>query len=320
MPKQNIGGLGRGLGSLIPSKADQKKQSKKLQTQEVETSEQVGSHGIDEQISQSPARLASESVAGGQIVDLPIDSISSNQHQPRKFFDEKKLQELADSIKEHGILQPLVVVKTDKGYELIAGERRLRASKIAGLDKVPSIIREAGELEKLELAMIENIQRADLNPIEEAQAYQKMNDDFGLTHDQVAKRLGKSRPVISNSIRLLGLPTEVQIALSEGKITEGHAKVLLEIKDNDKRLVLFKRVLGEKLSITDTAEEVKKVEVNRHTRKVTKDPNIEAYEEQIRSALGTKVSIKKRGKNAGVIIIEYYGEDEFNNLLSRLSE
>jgi len=319
MPKQNIGGLGRGLGSLIPSKADQKKQSKKLQTQEVETSEQVGSHGIDEQISQSPARLASESVAGGQIVDLPIDSISSNQHQPRKFFDEKKLQELADSIKEHGILQPLVVVKTDKGYELIAGERRLRASKIAGLDKVPSIIREAGELEKLELAMIENIQRADLNPIEEAQAYQKMNDDFGLTHDQVAKRLGKSRPVISNSIRLLGLPTEVQIALSEGKITEGHAKVLLEIKDNDKRLVLFKRVLGEKLSITDTAEEVKKVEVNRHTRKVTKDPNIEAYEEQIRSALGTKVSIKKRGKNAGVIIIEYYG-DEFNNLLSRLSE
>ena len=307
MPKQNIGGLGRGLGSLIPSKADQKTQIKKSQTQEVETSEQVGARGIDEQVSQL------------QIIDLPIDSISSNQHQPRKFFDEKKLQELSASIKEHGILQPLVVIKTDKGYELIAGERRLRASKIAGLDKVPSIIRKVGELEKLELAMIENIQRADLNPIEEAQAYQKMNDDFGLTHDQIAKRLGKSRPVISNSMRLLGLPTEVQIALSEGKITQGHAKVLLEIKDNDKRLELFKRVLGEKLSITDTAQEVKRVEVNRHTRKVTKDVNVEAYEEQIRTALGTKVSIKKRGKNAGVIVIEYYGEEEFNNLLNRLS-
>jgi ParB family transcriptional regulator, chromosome partitioning protein len=308
MAKQNIGGLGRGLGSLIPNKADQKKQNKKEEIQEVESSQEVGAHGIDERVSQS------------QIMDLPIDSISSNEHQPRKFFEEKKLQELSDSIKEHGILQPLVVVKKDEGYELIAGERRLRASKLATLERVPCIIRDVGELERLELAMIENIQRADLNPIEEAQAYQKMNDDFGLTHDQISKRLGKSRPVISNSMRLLGLPDEVQRALSEGKITEGHAKVLLEIKDNDKRLALFKRVLGEKLSITDTAQEVKRVEVNRHTRKVTKDPNIEAYEEKIRSALGTKVSIKKRGKNAGVIVIEYYGEEEFNNLLGRLSE
>ena len=307
MAKQNIGGLGRGLGSLIPNKSDQLKQKNKNKQPDASSGD-VGTHGIEIRVSNS------------QIIDLPIDSITSNSHQPRKFFDEKSLQELANSIKEHGILQPLVVVKEkDEKYELIAGERRLRASKIAKLDKVPVIIREVGELEKLELAMIENIQRADLNPIETAQAYQKMNDDFGLTHNQIAKRLGKSRPVISNSIRLLRLPDEIQKALAEGKITEGHAKVLLEIKNNDKRLALFKRVLGEKLSITDTAQEVKKVEVNRHTRKVTKDPNIETYEEQLRASLGTKVLIKKRGKHAGVIVIEYYGEEEFNGLISKFT-
>lgn len=288
-------GLGRGLGSLIPSKSN------------FFSSSAFERRDID------------EAESGTTIVEVPVDSIVSNKYQPRSYFAEKPLQELALSIKEHGILQPLVVVKSGSGYELIAGERRLRASKIAGLKKVPVIIREASELQKLELALIENIQRSDLNPIESAMAYQKLNDEFGLTHDKIAKKMGKSRPVISNTIRLLGLPAEIQQALAEGHITEGHAKVLLEIKDNAKRTALFEQVLRQRLTISDTAKEVKRVEVNRHTRKITRDPNIEAHEERLREALGTKVSIRRRGKNGGEIVIEYYGEEEFSDLIDKLT-
>jgi len=157
-----------------------------------------------------------------------------------------------------------------------------------------------------------------LNPIEEAESYQKLNDEFGLTHEQVAKRVGRSRPAITNAIRMLSLPGEIQKAIAEAQITEGHAKVLMEIKDEEKRLALFRRVLSEKLTITDTAQEVKKVSVARHARRVTKDPNTEAYEQKLRDSLGTKVSIKKRGKHAGIIVIEYYGEDEFAKLIELL--
>lgn len=296
MPKQTFG-LGRGLGSLIPGKNNF-----------------FSSTAFER-------RSLEEPVTGAVIVDVPINSIVSNKYQPRQYFAAKPLQELAASIKEHGILQPLVVVKNaaGAGFELIAGERRLRAAQAAGLAQVPVIIREASELERLELALIENIQRADLNPIESAEAYQKLNDEFGLTHDDIARRMGKSRPVISNTIRLLGLPPAMQQALAEGAITEGHAKVLLEIKDEAKRAALFQRVLQQKLTISDTAQEVKRVAVNRHTRKITKDPNLAAYEERLREALGTKVSIRRRGKNGGEIVIEYYGEEEFGELMRKLS-
>jgi len=306
MSKQNIGGLGRGLGSLIPSKKEN--EESKQPSKDYFSAPTFASRSIEDS-----AKL--------QITEIPVEIIFSNKYQPRKYFAQKDLEELAASIKEHGILQPLVVVEKDegRGYELVAGERRLRASKIAGLKVVPAIVRDYGELERLELALIENIQRSDLNPIEEASAYQKLNDNFGLTHDQIAKRMGKSRPVISNAIRLLGLPDEIQKALAEGKITEGHAKILMELKDDEKRLALFKRVLSEKLTITDTTHEVKKVEVKRHARKVTRDPNVAAYEDRLRSSLGTRVSIKRKGKHAGVIVIEYYGEEEFNGLIDKLS-
>jgi len=297
MSQKQTHGLGRGLGSLIPNKSNFFSASS-FERRDID---------ID------------EAAANSRIVDVPVESIISNKYQPRQYFSEKPLQELAASIKEHGILQPLVVVKAGAGYELIAGERRLRASKIAGLKTVPVIIRQASELQKLELALIENIQRSDLNPIESAEAYQKLNDEFGLTHEEIAKKMGKSRPMISNAIRLLGLPAEMQQALAEGRITEGHAKVLLEIHDNDKRLALFKRVLADKLTISDTSQEVKKVEVNRHTRKITRDPNLEAHEERLREALGTKVSIRRRGKNGGEIVIEYYGEEEFADLIEKLT-
>lgn len=296
MPKQTFG-LGRGLGSLIPGKNN------------------------FFSASAFESRPVDDTVARSAIITVPIGEIVSNKYQPRQYFAAKPLQELAASIKEHGILQPLVVVKNSAGagYELIAGERRLRAAKLAGLAQVPVIIRPASELERLELALIENIQRADLNPIEEATSYQMLNDEFGLTHDDIARRLGKSRPVISNTIRLLGLPGEMQQALAEGAITEGHAKVLLEIKDPAKRAAVFNQVLQQKLTISDTAQEVKRVAVNRHTRKITKDPNVAAYEERLREALGTKVTIRRRGKNGGEIVIEYYGEEEFGELMRRLT-
>ncbi|MDP1709774.1 MAG: ParB/RepB/Spo0J family partition protein, partial [Candidatus Komeilibacteria bacterium] len=294
-------GLGRGLSSLIPRKDNKEK---------------------DNYFSASTfsARPLAPGAAVDSIHEVAVNEIVSNKYQPRTHFAEKPLQELAASIKEHGILQPLVVVSAGSGgYELIAGERRLRAAKIAGLARVPVIIREASELQKLELALIENIQRADLNPIESALAYQKLNDEFGLTHEEISKKMGKSRPAVSNTIRLLSLPDEIQQALSEGAITEGHAKVLMEIKDEAKRLVLFKQVLQQKLTISDTSQEVKKVVVARHARKLSRDPNFMAFEEDLREKLGTKVSIRRRGKNGGEIVIEYYGEEEFKDLMEKLT-
>ena len=306
MAKQNYG-LGRGLGSLIPSKQEAEAKLKKAT------------------IAKSSPKSSDRSsvdlkVANSQILELSVEKIISNRHQPSKHFVQEEIQELADSIKEHGIIQPLVVVGAEDGkYELIAGERRTRAAKIAGLKKVPVIVREANELERLELALIENIQRSDLNPIEEAEAYQKLNDEFGLTHEDIAKRVGKSRPLISNAVRLLGLPAEIQKAISERKITSGHARAILEVLDDDKRMVLFRKVIDEKLTIGDTTQEAKKVEVNRHTRNiVNKDPNIVAYEKQLMDILGTKVIIGKRGKNLGVITIEYYGDDELSGLVAKL--
>ncbi|MDP3995178.1 MAG: ParB/RepB/Spo0J family partition protein [bacterium] len=300
MAKQNHG-LGRGLGSLIPNKS-----ARSASTPAPGAS--FGAHsGID------------ESVARSEIRHLPVESIVSNRHQPRKHFSQEELEHLSQSIKAHGIIQPLVVVRDADGkYELIAGERRLRASKMAGIATVPAIVRELDELERLELALIENIQREDLNPIEEAGSYQKLNDEFGLTHQQIADRVGKTRPLISNAIRLLGLPAEVQLALAEGKINAGHGRAILEVHDEAKRMSLFKKILAEKLSIVDATHEARKVEVNRHTRTVRKDPNIEAYERTLAERLGTKVAIGKKGKNTGTIIIEFYEPKELDRLVSAL--
>ncbi len=306
MPQKQNFGLGRGLGSLIPSnKQEQSKSAEDSISNHVPTGAHI-----------SP----NKEIARSQITEIDVENIVSNRHQPRKQFDEQALNELSESIKKHGIIQPLVVVPNDDNtYELVAGERRLRASKMAGLNTVPVIKREADELERLELALIENIQRADLNPIEEAEAYQKLNDEFGLTHEQIGKRVGKTRPLISNSIRLLGLPAEIQKAVAERKITTGHARLLLEIRDEDKIMKMFRKIISEKMNITDTAREVKQVAVGRHTRKITKDPNIEEYERQLRDLLGTRVSIGKRGKQSGVITIEFYGEDQLKDIIIALN-
>jgi len=313
MAKQNFG-LGRGLGSLIPNKNE----SSFAKAMEGVPKQKINTSKIND-LPDLSRDIVGTDVTSVQMIELDIEKIKPNRHNPRKFFDEEKLKELSESIKDHGIIQPLVVVPNDDGtYELIAGERRLRASKLAGLNKVPVIIRKADELERLELALIENIQRSDLNPIEEAEAYQKLNDEFGLTQEEIGKRVNKTRPLISNAIRLLALASEIQKAIAERKITTGHARLILEIKDDDKRMQMFRKIMDQKLNISDTSREVKKVEVNRHTRKIIKDPNIEEYEKQLRDKLGTKVMIGRRGTKTGLITIEFYGEDELKDIISRM--
>lgn len=283
--------LGRGLGSLIPPRSG----FGTLRAQEA-------SHGpIPEQV-----RF------------IPVTQIVANPQQPRHVFVAESLDELAASIKEHGILQPLLVTEIGPGqYQLIAGERRLRASKMAGLVSVPVMVKAISELEKLELALIENIQRSDLNPMERAEAYNKLLHEFGVSQADAAKRLGISRPALANSIRLLQLPPEIQEALGEGKITEGHAKVLLGLDTAEEQLKLFNVILSDKLTVRDTEQRMS-VTVSKPKRSQLVSPRIASLEDALREALGTKVKIQQRG-GKGAIHIEYYSDEELDRLVRKLS-
>jgi len=231
---------------------------------------------------------------------------------------------LADSIKEHGIIQPLVVIKiAPDQYELIAGERRLKASKLAGLDMVPVIIREeTGEREKLELALVENIQREDLNILEEARAYKKLIEEFDLTQEEIAERVGKSRSAVANKVRLLGLPFEIQRALQAGKITEGHARSILAIENTEKQRALFELILKDNLTVRQAEDKVREVTVSTHKRRVgatVQDPVYKEKEDQIAQSLGTKVQIKKSG-GGGKIIIDFYSSEELESMTGKITK
>lgn len=303
----NNHGLGRGLASLIPQKnlpAD-------------ETGKPASNN------SGLPAKSQTD-LPQDDFLEVPIGKIATNPQQPRHHFDEKELQELADSIKEHGIIQPLVVTKiAPEQYELIAGERRLKAAGLAGLALVPVIVREeTGEREKLELALIENVQRHDLNVLEEARAYKKLIEEFDLTQEEIADRVGKSRSAVANKVRLLGLPIEIQRALMEGKITEGHARSILAIENPEKQRVLFELILKENLTVRQVEDKVKEVTVATHTRKLrsaSANPEFREKEERLGAALGTKVSIKKSG-GGGKIIIDFYSAEELENIASQISK
>ncbi|MCX6762627.1 MAG: ParB/RepB/Spo0J family partition protein [Candidatus Moranbacteria bacterium] len=294
-------GLGRGLASLIPQKNN--------------PSSSVGN------VSQAPAKIQSEALQD-DFLEVPIEKVASNPQQPRHNFDEKELQDLANSIKEHGVIQPLVVAKiAPDQYELIAGERRLKASKLAGLKMVPVIVREeSGEREKLELALVENIQRHDLDVLEEARAYKKLIEEFDLTQEEVADKVGKSRSAVANKVRLLGLPIEIQRALTEGKISEGHARSILAIENPEKQRALFELILKDNLTVRQTEDKVKEVTVSTHTRRLgsTETSPFKEEEEKIAASLGTKVSIKKAG-NGGKIMIDFYSREELENILSKIS-
>jgi len=249
------------------------------------------------------------------IFEIPVEKIRSNPYQPRNIFDEQSLEELVNSIKEYGIIQPLIVNKiSEDEYELIAGERRLRAAKILKLEKIPAIIRSAETSQKLELSLIENIQRKDLNPMERARAYQRLIDEFNFIQEEVAKKIGKARATVANTLRLLTLPVPIQKAIEEEKISEGHAKILLSLDSPEKQEAMLRRILGTGMTVRETRQLV----VLKRKRPVFKDPVLRLKEEKLQESLGTKVIIKKRGKK-GKIIIEFYSEEDLANLIKKLS-
>ncbi len=258
----------------------------------------------------------------GGISSIPVDRIKPNPMQPRAREKLENLPadilELAESIKEHGILQPLIVTydPAEDVYILIAGERRWRAAQQAGLDSVPALIREATEQERLELALIENIQRADLDPLEEAEAYRQLTENFSLTHDEVARRVGKSRETITNILRLLNLAPDVREALLKGKITESHARTLLGLTNPEAQSAALNQVLERNLTVRQTEELVRLLNGQRlpHPPRPSAAPEITALEDRLRNRLGTRVRLKRRGKG-GSLTINFYSEEELNSLV-----
>lgn len=250
---------------------------------------------------------------------LPIHEIEPNKSQPRKKFDEDALHELADSIKQYGIIQPLIVQKRDKFYEIIAGERRWRASRLAGLKEVPVIIKDYSPQEIVEIALIENIQREDLNPIEEALAYQRLIKEFNLKQDELAERVSKSRTAITNSLRLLKLDEKVQQMLIDDLISSGHARALLPLEDPKLQYDTACKVFDEKLSVRDTEKLVRqllKAKPEKDNVKVDEQDFIyQALEEKLKSIIGTKVSIHRKLRNKGKIEIEYYSDEDLERII-----
>lgn len=249
------------------------------------------------------------------ILQIPTGQIVANPHQPRQSIDHAALEDLINSIREHGILQPLVVVKTTRGYQLIAGERRFRSAQIIGLRTVPAIVRDATTQEQLELAVVENVQRKDLNPMERATAYRKLIDEFGLTQEQVAKRVGKSRATVANGLRLLELPTEVRQALASEKISEGHAKVIAGLGSPKDQLKLLRQMLEGNLSVRGGEAAAGLTRSPR--RRKPADPAYLAVEEELRDIFGTRVRVDKKGKG-GTITIEFYSNEEFRTIVQKL--
>lgn len=266
-------------------------------------------------------RRKSSSEESDQGIMISVNEIEPNRNQPRKRFDDASLQELAESIKQFGIIQPIVVKKKDEYYEIIAGERRWRAAKIAGLLEVPVIVKEYKENEIVEISLIENIQRENLNPIEEAQAYKTLMEEFELKQEEVAQKVSKSRSTITNSLRLLKLTKEVQEMLVEEKISMGHARALLAITDPDMQISVAKKVYEEALSVRDIEKLVK--DMAKPAEKEEKEPNEYQYlyrdiEENLKQILGNKVTIKNRKNNKGKIEIEYYSQDDLERIIELL--
>lgn len=290
------GGLGRGLDTLFPDK--------------VNTEQLNGGVKADSDIKEP-------------VSTLKISLVEPNREQPRKQFDEEGLAELADSIRQHGVIQPLIVQNKGSYYEIVAGERRWRAAREAGLKEIPVIIRDYTDQERMEVSLIENIQREDLNPIEEAKAYKRLLEEFHLKQDDVAKRVSKSRTAVTNSMRLLKLCEEVQQMVIDGKLTNGHARCLITIDDTELQISVALQIAEKKLSVREAEKLVKKLQnQQKKTKQKTEQEKDEAlaviYEQitdQMKQIFGTKVSIHQKNKDAGKIEIEYYSQDELDRIL-----
>ena len=294
-------GLGKGLDALIPSGMNEKSVSNKEKEKKNASSEKTGGETL-----------------------VNITKVEPNREQPRKNFDEDALEELADSIKQFGLLQPILVQDRKTYYEIIAGERRWRAAKKAGLKEVPVIIKNLTEQEIVEIALIENIQREDLNPIEEAQAYKRLLTEFNLKQDEVAERVAKSRTAVTNSMRLLKLCDDVQQMIIDGMISTGHARALISIEDSEQQYQIAQQIFDEKLSVRDVEKLVKNLGKPAKAKKtVMADKSLEAVyqdiEENLKQKLSTKVSITSKGNGAGKIEIEFYSHDDLEKLMDLLS-
>ena len=260
-------------------------------------------------------QLLGEQFEGGAPSEVPVDDIVPNPRQPRTNFEDAALQELAASIREYGVLNPLTVRPLSEGrYELIAGERRLRASKLAALKSVPVVIRAASEGTSLELAIIENVQREDINAMEAARAYRRLMDEFGLTQERVADKVGKARPTIANSLRLLKLPHKVQEMLHEGRLSEGHARALLAIPQPDGQMAMANAIVDKGLSVREVERAAQPVQPKRRPRKGSSDANLAAVERNLSERLGAPVKIAN-----GRIEIAFYGDDDLQRLIETLS-
>jgi len=282
-------GLGRGLGSLIPDKKSEK----------------------------VVPVLDSDQLGGVSVSEIAVVDIVENPRQPRTNFSPSHLEDLIASVKEYGIIQPLVVTRVKNGYELIAGERRFRAAKAVGLEAVPVVVREATEQEKLELALIENIQRHDLNAVEEALAYRSLMSSFDMTQEDVARKLGKSRSSIANTMRLLDLNEEMLEALTAGEITRSHARALLAQADPAVRHQMFLQMLSGEMTVREAEQMGSKKRVNSPRKE--KDPNVVASERELETVFGTKVRIDKKSNGQGKITIDFYSEEELFSLVTQLS-
>lgn len=275
------GGLGRGLNALIPDSSN---------------------NGVSRE----------------NLVD--IDKILPNPSQPRHEMNDEALQELADSIREHGVLQPLIVtqVQGQDTYVLIAGERRLRAAKLAGLNLIPAVVRQASDQERLELALIENIQRADLSPLETAEAFRQLNESFNLSHEEIAQRVGKNRVTVTNTLRLLKLPEAAQTALSAGDISEGHARALLGLPTPQAQLAALQTIMQHGLNVRQAEELVRRMggEKPAPVTVTTPDPEVRELQNRLSNALGTKVTLK-HGKKGGTVTIHYYSQEELDAIVNR---
>jgi len=269
------------------------------------------------------AALIPQRSSGGGASEIPLARIAENPRQPRRRYDDEALATLAASIRQHGVIQPILVTETIDGYQLVAGERRVRAARLAGLDRIPAIVRQLADRQQLELALVENLQREDLDPIEAALAYRQLIDEFSFTQDDLAARVGRARSTVANTLRLLELDAAVQEALVSGAITEGHARALGGLAAQDQRRLL-PTVVQEGLSVRQTEELVRRLRearqpapgaVERPAR--TPDADVERVEEDLRRSLGTKVRLT-RTRRGGRIVIEYYGDEELARLYQRL--
>lgn len=281
MPRKT--GLGRGLDALIPREGDE---------------------------------------STGGLIFLPVDKISPNPRQPRSDFDLEELAELAASIHEHGLIQPIIVCideAQEDQYQLIAGERRWLAAKQAGMLKIPALVREASDQQRLEIALVENVQRADLSPLETAEAYRQLVEDFNLSHEMVAERVLKSRSTVTNTLRLLKLPLDVQAALNVGRISEGHARALLALSTPQAQSAALQTVLNHDLNVRQTEELVKRLSGEKpgYTRRASLSPELLSIEEKLRGKLGTRVRLTNSQKG-GTIIIHYYSDEELSTLVDQL--